>query len=106
MDSRELLQKPLWLMTGEEFIALSRQCVKPFQQDVVEDAIPQEPQKRFVKGIDGIAEIFGCSRSTANRIKKSGRINGAITQLCRTFIVDVDKAIELASRKPSGRGRR
>ncbi len=93
-------------MTGEEFIALSRQCVKPFQQEVPEDAIPAEPQRRFVKGIDGIAEIFGCSRSTANRIKKSGRINGAITQLCRTFIVDVDKAIELAGCQPQRKGRR
>ena len=42
--------------------------------------------------------------TTANRIKKSGRINRAITQIGRKIIVDADMALELAGRKSGGRG--
>ena len=59
--------------------------------------------KRYVYGIAGIAEIFGCSIPTANRIKASGKINKAITQLGRKIIIDVDLALELAAKKEGGR---
>lgn len=36
--------------------------------------------KKYVYGIAGIAKLFGCSIPTANRIKKSGKIDQAITQ--------------------------
>ena len=51
-----------------------------------------------------IARLFGCSIPTANRIKKSGRIDRAITQIGRKIIVDADMALELAGRKSGGRG--
>ena len=56
-------------------------------------------QKRLVYGIAGIAQIFNCSMTTANRIKKSGRIDAAITQNGRIIIVDADRAIELFNNK-------
>lgn len=61
---------------------------------------PQEPQreKRLVYGIAGIAQIFNCSM-TANRIKKSGRIDKAITQNGRIIIVDAERALELFNNK-------
>ena len=40
---------------------------------------------------------------TANRIKQSGKINRAITQIGRKIIVDADLALELAGRKTGGR---
>ena len=46
---------------------------------------------------------FGCSLPTANRIKQSGKINRAITQVGRKIIVDADLALELAGRKIGGR---
>lgn len=52
--------------------------------------------KRYVYGIAGIAKLFGCSIPTANRIKASGKIDKAITQIGRKIIVDADLALELA----------
>ena len=59
--------------------------------------------KKYVYGIRGIAGLFNCSMPTANRIKASGKINGAIVQIGRKIIVDADLAIELAGRKTGGR---
>lgn len=56
---------------------------------------PAVPEKRLVYGIAGIAQIFNCSMTTANRIKASGRINRAISQNGRIIVVDADLALEL-----------
>ena len=62
-----------------------------------------EQPKRYVYGILGISRLFGCSLPTANRIKKSGKIDKAITQIGRKIIVDAELALELAGRKTGGR---
>lgn len=56
---------------------------------------PTAPEKRFVYGIAGIAQVFNCSMTTANRIKASGRIDRAIMQNGRIIVVDADLALEL-----------
>jgi len=58
---------------------------------------------QYVYGILGIAKLFGCSLPTANRIKKSGKIDKAITQIGRKIIVDAELALELAGKKTGGR---
>lgn len=63
-------------------------------QDPVVEKAP-ELTKRLVYGIAGIAQLFNCSMTTANRIKASGRINRAIMQNGRTIVVDADLALEL-----------
>ncbi len=78
--------KPLWQLTVGEFV------------DIIQEHVPQtepEKEKKYVYGIEGIAEIFNCSRATAQRIKNSGRIDKAISQVGRKITVDVDRAIEL-----------
>ena len=65
--------------------------------------LPLKEEKRYVYGLAGIARLFGCSLPTANRIKQSGKINRAITQVGRKIIVDADLALELAGRKTGGR---
>ena len=52
-------------------------------------------EDKYVYGIAGIAELFHCSLPTANRIKKSGRIKKAITQIGRKIVVDKKMALEL-----------
>ena len=47
-----------------------------------------DTERKYVYGILGIAKLFGCSLPTANRIKKSGKIDKAITQIGRKIIVD------------------
>jgi hypothetical protein len=63
------------------------------QQQVVVDNTPKE--KRLVYGIAGIAQLFNCSMTTANRIKASGKINPAISQCGRMITVDAELALEL-----------
>lgn len=48
-----------------------------------------------VEGIEGIARLYGCSRATAQRIKSSGRIDAAITQVGRKIVVDTRLALQL-----------
>ena len=100
MDINDLKQKPIWQMTGEEFLYLQQDgAVRPSQPITVIDS----SQKRHVYGIVGIAKLFGCSMPTANRIKKSGKIDKAITQIGRKIIIDAELALELAGRKSGGR---
>ncbi len=107
----ELKKKPLWQMTGEELDYLICQAlqngnnVNPMQdqeadmQDQEADVKPLPVKDKYVYGIDGLANLFGCSRATATRIKASGKIDKAITQIGRQIIIDTDCALELAKRK-------
>lgn len=58
-----------------------------------------EKPVRMVYGIHGIMQIFNCSYSTAQRIKSSGIIDNAISQVGRKIAVNADKAIELFNLK-------
>lgn len=98
MNLSELKQKQLSQMTGEEFLFLQK------TNEVKEiDSIINHSVKKYVYGIAGIARLFGCSLPTANRIKKSGKIDKAITQIGRKIIVDAELALELAGHKTGGR---
>lgn len=99
MNVKELKEKPIWQMTGEEFLFLQQNS----EQKQVQPVTLSETQKKYVYGIGGIARLFGCSIPTANRIKQSGKIDKAITQIGRKIIVEADLALELAGRKSGGR---
>lgn len=101
MDIRDLKQKPIWQMTGEEFLYLQQSTGT--RNDTASTPIIDSTAKKHVYGIVGIARLFGCSMPTANRIKKSGKIDQAITQIGRKIIVDAELALELAGRKNGGR---
>lgn len=100
MDLKHLKEKPIWQMTGEEFLYLQQNGIAP---QTTPTPIVDTSLKKHVYGIVGIAKLFGCSMPTANRIKKSGKIDKAITQIGRKIIVDADLALELAGRKTGGR---
>ena len=99
MNINELKTKPIWQMTGEEFLYLHRNG----EEQVTVNLPTPTPNKKYVYGILGIAQLFGCSMPTAHRIKKSGKIGRAITQVGRKIIVDAELALELAGRKTGGR---
>lgn len=86
-------------MTGEEFLSLQNQP-KSESESKTET---KQTTKKFVYGLRGLASLFGCSIPTANRIKQSGKIDKAITQIGRKIIVDVELALELAGKKNGGR---
>lgn len=49
-----------------------------------------------VYGLDGLREIYHCSKSTAARILQSGKINSAVTRVsARKLVINVDKALSL-----------
>ena len=87
----ELLEKTIGEMSGIEFI----QLIKAANEGSMEEKLAEDNDK-YVYGIAGIAEQFHCSLPTANRIKKSGRIKKAITQIGRKIVVDKKMALELA----------
>lgn len=89
-------------MTGEELLFLA-QHGNISTNGKLTKASSSKGEKRYVYGLAGIARLFGCSLPTANRIKQSGKINRAITQVGRKIIVDADLALELAGRKIGGR---
>jgi hypothetical protein len=103
MNISDLLQKPLWQMTGEEFMFLSKTASQNDEAKNHDTPSQSTSEKKYVYGIDGIAEIFGCSRPTASRIKKSGRINAAIRQIGRKIVVDVELALSLVGQKKEAR---
>ncbi len=82
------LNKPIWQLTVGEFLELTNQVAT-----VTVDNTPRE--RRLVYGIAGIAQLFNCSMTTANRIKASGKISQAISQCGRIITVDADRALEL-----------
>lgn len=75
-----------FLMNNLPFFSERKDCTSP---------VPT-PDRKLAYGIKGIAETFGCSIPTANRIKKSGIIDKAITQVGRKIVVDVELALQLA----------
>lgn len=99
MNINELKNKPLWQMTGEDLLSLLQSEGEKGQAP----APMVDTSKKYVYGIVGIARLFGCSMPTASRIKQSGKIDKAITQIGRKIIVDAELALELAGRKTGGR---
>lgn len=91
----QLLEKPVCMMSGEEFVLLLQNAEKGTAKAPAEVV----PERHYEHGIAGIAKIFGCSIPTANRIKKSGVIDPAITQVARKIVIDVELALELAKKQ-------
>ena len=102
MTLHELLEKPIWQITGEELLFLAQQKAMQPEGAAPETSSAKE-ERHFVYRLSGLARLFGCSLSTANRIKQSGKIDRANTQVGRKIIVDADLVLELAGCKSVGR---
>lgn len=61
----------------------------------IEEMRHGEQTPDYVYGLDGIMKLYGCSKGTAQRIKNSGVIDDAITQIGRKIIIDSAKALNL-----------
>lgn len=90
------LNTPIWQLTVGEFLELQERAL---QTTVKEEPKKAAPEKRLVYGLTGLAELVGCSRVTAQKIKNSGRIDKAITQVGRKIVINADLAMELLNRK-------
>jgi len=105
----KFFKKPLWQVTIGEFLSLLNEYLTA-NFPIKEEKQEVEPvrEKRYVYGIPGIAALFNCSLATANRIKKSGKIDDAIMQTGRKIVVDADLALKLVQESTwqNKRGRR
>ncbi|WP_456266364.1 DUF3853 family protein [Myroides odoratimimus] len=99
MRLNELKEKPVWQMTGEELLQLLQTIPLKESNEFNSLLEPHASTKRYVYGIRGIAELLGCSITTANKIKKEGHIKNAIIQRGRKIIVDADLALKLFAKK-------
>lgn len=78
-------------MTASEFANVLFDVFSRLSKEEPKESTP----KRYVYGIAGIAQLFNCSMTTANRIKASGKIDKAISQTGRMIAVDADLALQL-----------
>ena len=97
----DLKSKFLFQMTGAEFLELQQNSTS--QTTPFESITEVNSKENYVYGLRGLAQLFGCSIPTANRIKQSGKIDKAITQIGRKIIINADLALELAGQKNGGR---
>ena len=89
-----MTDKPLFSLTADEFKTLIKEAFAElsFSTPSTEGVAVK---KHFVYGLQGLADLFGCSHTTASRIKQSGIIDAAISQRGKTIVVDADYALEL-----------
>ena len=87
----ELLNKPLFQCTLGDFKAILAQTLR----DNELEALAAAPPKKYVYGLAGLMKLFGCSISTAERIKQSGVIDQAISQTGDIIVVDAELALDL-----------
>ena len=87
-------------MTGEELLSLIE---SKSGNQVADSGVTTPSEKKYVYGINGIANFLGCSKSTANRLKKSGRFDRAIKQDGRKIIADAAILLECFGQKRGGR---
>ena len=101
MNTIEYLSKPLFSITVGEFLELQKAAQTPVVTDYTE-----KPEK-YVYGMQGLADIFKCSKNTAGAIKGSGILDKAISQVGKKIVVDKELALEAyrlyKTRKTAGR---
>lgn len=85
---------PIWTLTVGQFTDLMNSLTQTKEE-------PKEQVKELDKysyGLKGLANLLGCSKTTAWKIKDSGKIDKAIKQVGRKIIIDNKKALELLSK--------
>lgn len=89
MDRKEiqsLLSKPLWQMTGSEYVTLHAYACTTISSDGAH-AVTQ------VKGVHAVAEYCACSDSQIARLLREGVLDTAIlSRIGKSIIFDGDEA--------------
>ena len=81
-------------MSSDEFFSRLKECFAEamFAPESNEGV---KVKKHYVYGLQGLCDLLGCSTATASRIKQSGVIDAAISQIGNTIIIDADLAVDL-----------
>lgn len=97
MSKNSINTRVIDLTLGELLDAIEARIRETRKEDAQSESNTPKP-KRFVYGLKGLQKLFGCSKTTASRIKASGKIDKAITQVGALIIIDADMALELAGK--------
>lgn len=97
MSKNSINTRVIDLTLGELLDAIEARIRETRKEDAQCESNTLKP-KRFVYGLKGLQKLFGCSKTTASRIKASGKIDKAITQVGTLIIIDADMALELAGK--------
>ena len=82
-------------MTLGDFLQAFQKYTEPSNKIEIETV----EKKEYVYGINGLADLIGCSKTHASRLKSQGIFDEAIIQRGRTIIIDKEKALELFNNK-------
>lgn len=82
-------------LTVDELLRLVRAAVASSLETEKLKAAADGVSEKYAYGIPGIANLLGCSETTAKRIKRSGVIDKAIRQQGRVIVVDKEMALRL-----------
>lgn len=78
-------------LTVEEFVGLMKKHIP--EPPITEN--PKKEEKKYVYGLQGLADLLDVSYQTAYRIKKTKKLDKAIKQIGRKIIIDAEMALEL-----------
>lgn len=91
MNEKELLTKPLWQMTGQEFCLL-------FKYAFEQCAVHQDGGSPRLTGIAALAEYLGCSEAQVYKMKKAGVFDSAIAaHVGKTYVFLAEEAQRCAN---------
>lgn len=79
------------MLTVAQFQTLVASCLAENHEQA---EMPPIPIKRYVYGLKGICDLFGCAHSTAQHLKNNV-IAEAVSQNGRKIMVDVELALKL-----------
>lgn len=86
---------PIWQLTLGDFLQAFQKYTDPSNKIEIETV----EKKEYVYGINGLADLIGCSKTHASRLKSQGIFDEAIIQRGRKIIIDREKALELFNNK-------
>ena len=88
----DLLNKPLWQLTGEEYVALHAYAVKK-----ANDETDTSKMTTRCTGVRELAQHLNCCESTIYGMKREGVLDDAIlSSIGKSTVFDGEKARELA----------
>ncbi len=90
-DARDKL---LLQLTGQEFVDLLREGLG-LSMIESDDMEPKDVKKHLVYGLAGLAQLLGVCRATASKIKSSGVLDPAISQIGKVIVTDADLALAI-----------
>lgn len=88
-------ETPLWQLTVGEFFKIIEQKIVSKDNEQVSSELKDFTQKEYVYGLAGLADVIGCSKNHASKLKGEGIFDEAIIQTGRKIIVDKAKVLEI-----------